>query len=185
MNTCFGYCFTAHKSSRFEHVALLYVGPGSIRKGPYVKERDWKVSSSTYLVSTTCWGADHTCLPARMIQLGPYNYEPTITAKWSYRTTVHVWRVRCGTYRSTSTNECDHNNRCTYFIIARSFARPPSLLLLLWSMIILCFEVMNTVPGTCLMRILVYVIHIVVRVRMRVKKGIKTTNACIQLPTTQ
>ena len=120
-----------------------------------------------------------------MIQLGPYNYEPTITAKWSYRTTVHVWRVRCGTYRGTSTNECDHNSRCTYFIIARSFARPPSLLLLLWSMIILCFEVVNTVPGTCLMRILVYVIHIVVRVRMRVKKGIKTTNACIQLPTTQ
>ena len=39
MNICFGYRFTAHKSSRFEHVALLYVGPGSIRKGPYVKER--------------------------------------------------------------------------------------------------------------------------------------------------
>ena len=56
--------------------------------------------------------------------------------------------VLCGTYRSTSTNECDHNNKYTYFIIARSLARPPSLLLLLCSMVIgmtLCFEVMNTV----------------------------------------
>ena len=56
--------------------------------------------------------------------------------------------VLCGTYRSTSTNECDHNNKYTDFIIARSFARPPSLLLLLCPMVIgmtLCFEVMNTV----------------------------------------
>ena len=48
--------------------------------------------------------------------------------------------VLCGTYRTTSTNECDHNNKYTYFIIAR----PPSLLLLLSSMIIFCFDVMNT-----------------------------------------
>ena len=56
--------------------------------------------------------------------------------------------VLCGTYRSTGTNACDHNNKYTYFIIALSFARPPSLLLLLFSVsmgVILCFEVMNTV----------------------------------------
>ena len=55
--------------------------------------------------------------------------------------------VLCGTYRSTSTNERDHNHKYTSFIIARSFARPPSLLLLLCAMVIgmtLCFEVINT-----------------------------------------
>ena len=54
----------------------------------------------------------------------------------------------CGTYRRTSTNECDHNNKYTYFIIGRSFARAPALLLLLCPMVMgmtLCFEVMNTV----------------------------------------
>ena len=52
-----------------------------------------------------------------------------------------------GAHRSTSTNECDHNGKYTYFIIARSFARPPSLLLLLCPMVMgmtLCFEVMNS-----------------------------------------
>ena len=44
--------------------------------------------------------------------------------------------VLCGTYRSTSTKECDHNNKYTYFIIARLFARPPLLLLLLCPMVI-------------------------------------------------
>ena len=60
---------------------------------------------------------------------------------------VHiVVRVRTSV---TTTNTC----------ISLSFARPPSLLLLLQAMVMLCFEVMNTVH-TCLTRILVYVIYI-------------------------
>ena len=70
--------------------------------------------------------------------------------------------VLCGTYRSTSTNECaiTTTNTRMYFIIARSFARPPSLLLLcpmvIYIGITLFFEVMITVSSsTCLTRILV------------------------------
>ena len=93
--------------------------------------------------------------------------------------------VLCGTYRTTSTNECDHHNKYTYFIIARSFARPPSLLLLLCHMVIgmaLCFEVMNAAVHvwreysyTCTYR----------STRVRRMRVILTTNACIQLPTAQ
>ena len=77
------------------------------------------------------------------------NTSLTITAKLSHRIQQSMFDEYYVVHivLSMSTNECDHNNKYAHFIIARSFVRPPSLLLLCPMVIgmTLCFAVMNTV----------------------------------------